>query len=306
VPSKVAKKNPYSRDAIGWSRAAAIFGNPKPPDTVWEQQFDGFNEALAKLAMTPYAKMNFSELWYYYLDLAYVQLQPDLFKYLFPVCLMDWHATLMANEPCSHGDSDFHYAMVQGQVFERMLTPEQRLRVSEFLKDSFLCRLDATQEVEPRWHHPDYGWLHRFNSLGLVLPGIAPIWKAWWTMETVGRALAALRYCSGFIYYDGENPLFDTSGARRGGADLWENDSMAYGAGWLEPNLEFLRRTLTADYVLAKIDAAAERLAGHPAESLAWRMSGDAVLKKDLVESRTSELPTLLGKIAGRQTGWSI
>ena len=64
---------------------------------------------LHKLAQTPWEKIDFSDLWYYHHDLAYVELQPELFAYLFPVCLMDWHMTLLQNVSCSHGDSEFRY-----------------------------------------------------------------------------------------------------------------------------------------------------------------------------------------------------
>src|SRR5687768_8639836 len=123
---------------IDWNRARQIFGYPEPPQEVRERQFDYFDDELRQLATTPWDKIDFADLWYYHLDLAYVDLQPEVFAYLFPVCLMDWHHTLQKNESCSHGDSEFHYGLYQGRVLERMLTPEQRKQVSEFFRDSFL------------------------------------------------------------------------------------------------------------------------------------------------------------------------
>ena len=74
---------------VSWDRARAIFGYPDPPTEVTESQFDGFDDALRRLATTPYDEIDFSDLWYYHHDLTYMELQPDLFAYLFPVCLMD-------------------------------------------------------------------------------------------------------------------------------------------------------------------------------------------------------------------------
>lgn len=76
---------------------------------VTERQFDGNDEKLKELGRTGHADVNPGDLWYYHHDLAYVDLQPELFAHLFPVCLMDWHRTLLADESCSHGDSEFHY-----------------------------------------------------------------------------------------------------------------------------------------------------------------------------------------------------
>lgn len=118
------KTSPQARGRIDWHRVRGIFGNPKPPHKIWEQQFDYIDDELKELAQTPYEQIDFGDLWYYHHDLAYVELQPEVFSYLFPVCLMDWHLTLMANEGCSHGDSEFHYGLVRGDVLQKMLTPE--------------------------------------------------------------------------------------------------------------------------------------------------------------------------------------
>src|SRR6476660_3165224 len=102
VPNVIEQvKTPQS--AITWERARAIFGNAAPPAHVWERQFDYNDDDLKRIAATPFQQIDSSDLWYYFHDLAYVPLQPDLFHYLFPVCLMDWHKTLMMGEPCSHG-----------------------------------------------------------------------------------------------------------------------------------------------------------------------------------------------------------
>jgi hypothetical protein len=67
-----------------------IFGDPRPPVVVTEPQFDGFDEKLRRMARTRWEELDFSDLRYYHHDLACVELEPDLFDYLFPVCLMDW------------------------------------------------------------------------------------------------------------------------------------------------------------------------------------------------------------------------
>lgn len=66
-------------DPITWQRLRDIFGNPKPVLHVTERQFDGGDQALHQLAQTPYEEIDFGDLWYYHHDLAYVDLQPELF-----------------------------------------------------------------------------------------------------------------------------------------------------------------------------------------------------------------------------------
>lgn len=286
--------------AISWERVRAIFGDPKPPKAVWELQFDYDDEALSRLARTPYDKIDFGDLWYYHHDLAYVELQPELFAYLFPVCLMDWHLTLIQNAPCSHGDSEFHYGVWHGKVFDKMMTTDQRVAVFDFFRDSFLVRLDAERGfLYSGSKTPAYGWMARFNSLGIIMPGIENIWNAWWAVETTGRAVAALQYCAGLMYLPWEdNPLFGkwTQSEGGGGPYLSHNDSHIHGAGWQSGNLDFVRNALTPKFVEERVINSVARLQGEPEEETAQRLIADLPKAKEAIELRISELLDLLAK----------
>jgi len=293
---------------ITWERARQIFGNPQPPKTVWEKQFDYNDDDLWRLANTPYEKIDFSDLWYYHHDLAYVELQPDLFSYLFPVCLMDWHHSLMQNEPCSHGDSDFHYGVLHGNVFEKMITPKQLASIYEFFRDSFLERLDAERGfIADGSKTPAYGWIGRFNSVGLVMPRIDMLWDGWWSLDTPGRAVAALEYCSALMYFNGENPLFPpwTPDRGGGGPPIWCNDTLFDIQGWLPQNIEFIRKTLTAQFVADRVVNAVARLKHEPECEKARQLENDLAKCRELIEFRVEELPTLLATPYARDE-WSV
>lgn len=285
------------RPRVNWDRARGIFGNPRPPKTVTEQQFDGFDEDLQRLAITSYEEMDFSDFWYYHHDLAYVDLQPDLFAYLFPACLMDWQQTLLANEACSHGDSEFHYGLRHGQVLEKMLTAEQRQEVYDFLGDGFLDRLDQERGfVYSGMGTPAYGWMYRLNSLGLIMPDIAPLWEAWWEIPSAGAAVAAIQYCSGLMYHEGENPLFSgwTKDGGGGGPYLWESDSNIQDSGWMPGNVTFLEQRLTSNFVESGLHRALAKLVGEPEEMTARRIVENLPSCGELVAKRVRELPEML------------
>ena len=117
-------------------------------------------------------------MYYFLLDLAYVDLQPDLFRYLFPACLKFWYDTLMRNHSAELGDSELHYALIRGGVAEKMLSPDEQRALNEFFCDGFLDR--AEQE---RWFLYDKpkgdaanSWIFRHNSLGILAPVIPSIW----------------------------------------------------------------------------------------------------------------------------------
>jgi hypothetical protein len=287
---------------IGWDRVRAIFDNPRPPQTVTERQFDYANEVLDQLARTPHTQIDFHDLWYYHHDLASVELQPDLFDYLFPACLMYWHVSLMLNKSCGGGDIEFHQAIQQGNILEKMVTPERRNLIYEFFRDSFLERLDAERGFacsSPR--DLEDGWLSRFNVLGCVIPRIDLLWNAWWSLETPGRAVAALEYCSGLMYLGWDNPLYRHISRFVG--QVWpmldDNPSRIPEDGWMRVNLDFLSATLTAEFVQAHIIKAVVRLEGEPEWEMARQVERDFPESRKLVSIRVSELPRLLDPRSG-------
>lgn len=293
--------------AITWERVRGVFGDAQPPKTVWERQFDYCDAELWRLAKAPYEQIDFGDLWYYYHDLAYVELQPDLFAYLFPVCLMDWHRTLMRNEECAHGDAEFHSGVFRGNVFDKMLTANQCLAVYEFFRDSLLERIDVERGfIRSPEDYPAYGWIARFNSLAMVMPRIDLIWNAWWRLDTPGRAVTALQYCSWLMYLEGENPLFDAFVNERGadGVFLRTNDSRIWHSGWRSENVAFLQKTLSWQFVSSSIAAATNRLRGEPEQPLAEQVLRDLRDRRELIEARAQELPGLLQTANGK--GWSI
>lgn len=305
----MSNHEPEQRESlITWERARAICGNAPPPREVWESQFDYCDEELRRIARKPYREIERADLWYYFHDLAYVDLQPDLFAYLFPVCLMDWHATLHDNESCARGDSEFHYGLRQGNVLAKMLTAEQRQHVVEFFRDSFLERLDAEPiAIAPSINKFVNSWIYRFNSLAYVIERLDVLWEPWWAATTRGRAVAVLKYASGFACSLDENPViaFGTDTPRRDGPYLYENDSYIYDASWPEPNLRFLREVLTYDYLVARVEAATRRLAGEPGERFGELVTTELLWNQPRAERRIEDLLRKLAGVGDKHQDWT-
>ena len=263
---------------------------------------------MRRLATTPLERILIDDLRCYQEDLAWGDLQPDLFDYLFPACLMNWHGTLMRNEPAMPGYGELHYGLHRGKVLEKMVTPDRRDAIYEFFRDGFLERLDAERGFAySGMGTPAYGWMGRFNSVGLVMPRIDMLWEPWWSLDTPGRAVAALQYCSGLMYFEGENPLFGRWTQERGGGGpyLWETDSLIYDVGWMPENVEFLTRTLTAGFVEDHVGKAVTRLESEPEREKARQLVGDFPERREIVSLRVAELPLLLAKHTGPD-GWSV
>jgi hypothetical protein len=119
-------------------------------------------------------------------------------------------------------------------------------------------------------------------------------------METPGRAVAAMIYCSALVYEWGEkNPVIDfpTTGVNFGGLlPLWEDDCRILHQGWLDGNVEFIRSVLTADFVFAAVERALDVLAEQPEYSILIRLQSDMPARRELIESRVAQLPDRLKK----------
>jgi hypothetical protein len=302
------------RVRITRDRMVGVLGAAPKPLAVWEKQFDYNDEALAEMAQMDWDRVPDDYLWYYFLDIAYVDLQPDLFRHIFPACLRYWYNTLMRNEEASCGDGDFHYALMRGQTLEKMMSESERHALCDFFRDGFLDRLEAErgfiydQSRDPMISSGKSAnaWIFRFNTLGIVAPVIQQIWEAWWVLDHSGKAVCAVMYASGLVYLKGENPIYGvwTPEYGGGGPYLTELDSSIFDWAWRDDNLAFLRRTLSVDYVIQKLDQAANKLSDCPECTLARRVDDDAKRRRDVIQIRIDDLLENLSRVQLAKDRW--
>ena len=71
----------------------------------------------------------------------------------------------------------------------------------------------------------------------MILPDIPQLWTAWWSLSSVGRAVAVVQYASCPLYGETDNPVF-AAWTRDGGGGpppLWEFAGHLYTHRWQEP-----------------------------------------------------------------------
>jgi hypothetical protein len=291
-------------------RIVNVLGGEAPkPQSVWEAQFDGFDKELRRMAALDWENIPDEDLWYYFHDLTYVELQPDLFRHLFPKCLRYWHETLFRNESVERGDSDFHRALVHGQIAEKMPSKTEREALYDFFRDAYLDRIEAERGFH--YDQSDSGtsanaWILRFNSLGMVAPVIQRIWEPWWALDHPGKAVCAVMYSSGLVYLKGENPIYGvwTPEFGGGGPYLTEADTPIFHSAWRDDNLAFLRETISVNYIIHKLDQAALVLSDCPEAALARRVSVEARTRLDVIEIRIGDLLENLSRLPSDQDRW--
>ena len=265
-------------------RMLGVLGPAPKPTKVWQEQFDYCEEVLVRLARADWDKVDEGAFSYYFLDLAFSDLQPDLFRHVFPACLKYWYDTLMRDAYAGN----FHYALVQGQILEKMLSPKERESLLDFFRDGFLDRIEKERDVARDRGSKANAWIFRFNELGAAVPVIPRIWESWWTLDHPGKAVSGVMYASGLVYLPGENPIFGawTEDHGPGGPYL----DFTYGRAWQSGNLTFLRTTLSVRYVLEKLEQSAAALQGTGDAEMAVQVANDAKTRTDVIEMRIVDL----------------
>lgn len=286
-------------------RIRALFGDAGPvKGEIWEEQFDHCDDELRQLARTTWDRLGDQSFWVYFHDLTYVKLQPELFRYLFPACLVIAQERLMEGKSgvCA-GDSDFLKAL-SGDNWGTVCSAGQVEGVYEILTDGFLDRLDQQRgfnEPETEFEVDDpsskYNWIGRFHSLGYILPSIQSLWDRWWKFDTPGKAVAALEYAWCFASNEDEHDEIDRAIPSLVGPDA-EPDAGIYGRGWKPESVDFLRSRLTFEYLLEGAERAAAKLWNLPEERTANLVVQQARRRRDLVEER---LPNYIKDV---QEGW--
>ena len=261
-------------------------------------------------ALRPGEAADGDDLWEYVHDLRNTDIQTPLFVYLLPFCLKVWRDDLRGVE--GHGGIVEHlYAVLADRhVFDLQLNESQGEAVSEFVQQAILEEIDNQRG---RTFHGararPYRWFRALTTYAVLRPDVGRLWNAWWALETVGRAVAAMQYISCLMYSETENPVFVPWTPDGGGGPpvLWEFEGHLYSHRWLQPNVDFLKATLTSERVEKILANAVRRLAGEPEHGIATTLRTDFPLCEKTVMLRCSELPRLLETVqdSGTELSWS-
>jgi hypothetical protein len=275
---------------------------PKTPFT--QKAFDGDNGHLHRLfALKPGQRPAPTDLWEYTQDLRYTHIDARLLARLMPACLEAWRDDLRGTH---RGRGVFGYGafvehfypvLADRQVFDHHLNPTETAAASEFMRRAILEEIDDQRGLAYEGMNArPYRWMRALTTHGVLRPDMELLWTAWWSLETKGRAVSLFQYVSALMYGDDDNPVFTPWTCDRGGGppSLWDFAGNLYSHRWLQPNVDFLRRTLTVSAVRDGLKRAAECLADEPERGVAGRVVGDLPSRVDALEKRCADLATIL------------
>lgn len=288
------------------SQVIQVLAQPLPPKHISQQPFDYDPRHYRRLCRLDGAAPDTSDLSRYVDDMQYMPLQPDLLRYLLPLCLKMWQDDLLRKEDsdCRGLAEAFWTALAPRSLFQNTFLLEEELNAEEyqsvmqFMRGTLLERMNQ----ETRLHFigsqsSPYQWFHTLGSFCIVFPFLQSLWDKWWQMTTPGQAACVLQYISCLMYRDDENPVFTPWTPDKGGGppELWENDSLSSDYGWRQENASFLAETLTLDIVERKLKAAASQVSSENL-SISAKMLQDWDNRRDLAASRIAELPQLVAQ----------
>lgn len=273
-------------------------GATRPPEEITQEAFEGDNRHLRRLArLRPGEEADGEDLWEYIHDLRFTEIQTSLLAYLLPFCLRAWRDDLRGME--GHGGTVEHFypVLADRDIFSVHLSAKQGEAVSEFMQQAILEEIDDQRGLAFQGSRAKpYRWFGALTTYGVIRPDFDRLWNAWWTLETVGRAIAAVQYISCLMYPENENLVFAPWTPERGGGPpcLWEFEGHLYSHRWLEANVNFLKETLIIGRVDEVLARAVGRLASEPEVGIAATVREDFPLCEATLKSRCSELPQFL------------
>lgn len=283
----------------------------EPPRHIWQEPFDGDPAYFSRLCNLKGSTPRESDLIDYQHDLCYASpLQPDLFRYLLPICLEIWRKDLLTNSQSGYGGFIEHFwaALANRPLLQENLTTSEYAAVVIFMTNALLDRIDQENSLSfSGMGAAPYTWFSALSSYCVVFPTLAPLWKYWWEMTNLGQACAVLQYLSCLLYEKDRNPIFSPWTPKEGGGppSLWAPEGHIFDLGWRTDNIAFLQATLTVDYIESSLRLAAQKVKEVVESAVPQQMLNDFDAQKPLLALRLEELPRLLST-ASEVQDWTI
>jgi hypothetical protein len=280
------------------------FTSTRPPKKITQEAFDGDSKHLDRLVQLRAGDQpEVRDLWKYTQDLMYTEIQGPLLAYVLPFCLEAWHGDLHGTNSGYGGFVEQLYPVLANKhVFDRHLMPAQSAAVSEFMRDSILAEIDDQRGLTYQGTSArPYRWITALTTQGVLTRDMDRLWTAWWSIDTVGRAIGAVQYISCLMYPVNENPVFAPWTPDGGGGPpcLWEFGGHLYTHRWLEENVHFLRQLLNPQGACAVLTRAVTQLVDQTEHKVALDVQADLPLCAETLASRCIELPDLLATTQG-------
>jgi len=283
---------------------ARVIKSAGVPKQITQKPFDHDPGHYRRLCLLNGAEPQASDLWDYAMDMQYMEVQPDLLRYLTPILLKAWRRNLFEGSSAGlEGFVELFWpALLNGAALKRVFSERERDAFGCYMRNSILDRLDAEESLRfSGMGTSPYRWVSELISYGTLFSDIQTLWTEWWQVKTSGQAVAAFQFASALMYEKDKNPVFDAWTKEKGGGPpaLYNCSGMMFNVGWKHENLAFLKATLSADYFEQKLREALEQIQNTVAKKLASGIIDDFPGQRARLELRIEQLITLLTDVSG-------
>lgn len=245
----------YDRPMV--QRLVKIFGDPKPPSVVNQRQFDGADRHLVQTSKKAWHEIDRSDYWHYLMDLCYVDLQQDLFDYLFPAFLIRWWEGQLARTGGPSSECDFYRAVERGNIFEKMMGESRRRQIFDWMVDAYIEGVDQWSGSLSGIYNPNgpdnlHGPLSSFHAICQSVPIASPIMKRLRDISTEGRAQWWLVLATGIAWNENDCPYTPKWDPFKGGGGVYILQSAAsiFDHGYLIENFDSVKENVTLPILL--------------------------------------------------------
>jgi hypothetical protein len=128
------------------------FGNPQKPTAIWQEPFDHNSSHYKRLCNLVGKPPTGFDLVDYSDDIHYQEsLQPDLFKFLFPLCLESWRQYLLEDKS-EYGAFAEHFELTLSRrsYCPKLLSETEHEAVIDFFVDCILERMSRESSLSHR------------------------------------------------------------------------------------------------------------------------------------------------------------
>lgn len=284
------------------ARIKTIFGDPLPPRHISQKQFDLMQDDLIRTASKGWHEIDQSDYWHYLLDLCYVDLQQDLFDYLFPAFLIRWWEGQINRLGGPESECDFYRAIDHGQVLIKMMSESRRQQVLAWIVDAYIEGVDAWSNnlsVAYSRNGPNdlHGPLWSFNALGQSVPVTQAILQQLADISTIGRAQWWLVFATGIFWNENTCPAVPVWTPDRGGEGIYitESATSIFDHGFLPENLEAMKGFLSYDRLMANIEKCVDLIPPFPHGDWAQMTWEECLSHPEKCATRLANLLHILG-----------
>ena len=235
-------------------RLLEIFDHPSPPAVVTQPTFGFLEDDYTDVCHKMWHEITFEADAQYLLDIQFVEIQQDLFDYIFPAFLIRWWEDQLSQQGGVKEIWGIYGSFSQCDLLNTMISPQRGHAIKDWIVDAYVDGVDlsgsrdSSESTTPGSYRIDSA-LWSFHALGQSVPTARLILERLRDVKTQGRARWWLVCSSGIAWNDNECPFVApwNLGRSNGGIFVLGSGASDNSEGYLSENLLAMNEVFSID-----------------------------------------------------------